>query len=517
MKLLHHKITAVALLMLMAMRGYSQLPQKKVERSPQTLQNLQTIKDLQPAEVWQHFVTLCSIPHCSGSEDSIALFIRHLATDRGFETFLDKSNNVLVRIPASHGFENSPWKCWQAHLDMVCQSRKGSPTAIYPIILRREGQLIKATGTTLGADDGFGVAALMTLITDRSIKHGPLELLFTASEEPGFIGATAFDYTLLKSKMVYNVDSEEEGILTVGSAGIERMEINIPLLYSVMADNNHVYVFKVTGLKGGHSGVDINKGRANAIKVMMQILKAHPDLNVASISGGSAINTIPREAQATVATPLDKQALQDALSGIEKKIAAEYNAEKIVFTLQDTTAGKVVRVLNSTDKDSVLSLISRLPNGTLAMERGSTTLVRTSNNVSLVDTRNDTVTVRCLIRSSSNKDMDSLKSIIEVETGLANPQAIAKSVGRYAPWEPNFDSPLVKTVAGTYERIFHKKMIVQTIHGGLECAVFAQHIPDAQIISIGPTVFGAHTPDEAVDIKSVADYWYLVLALLTKK
>ena len=496
---------------------HAKLPQKTVELSPQTTQNLEVIKDLQPAEVWRHFVTLCAIPRCSGSEDSIALFIGQLATDHGFETFRHKSNDVLVRIPASHGFENYPWKCWQAHLDMVCQSKTGSPTAIYPIMLHREGQLIKASGTTLGADDGFGVAALMAIITDRSIKHGPLELLFTAGEESGFIGAAAFDYTLLKSKIIYNVDSEEEGILTVGSAGIGRMEINLPMHSSVIADNNHVYVIKVSGLKGGHSGFDINKGRANAIKVIVQILKAHPELNVVSISGGSAINTIPREAETIIATPLDKQSLQDLLNSIEKKITTKDTLEKIVFTLQDTTAGKAVRVLNNIDKDSVISFISKLPNGMLAMEHGSTTLVRTSNNVSIVNTHNDTVTVKCLSRSSSNKGIDSVKSIIEAETVITNPKAIAKLVGRYAPWEPNFDSPLVKTVTDTYEQLFHKKMIVQTIHGALECAVFAQNIPDAQIVSIGPTVFGAHSPDEAVKMKSVADYWNLVLALLIKK
>ncbi len=517
MKLLQLKITAIGLIMLIAVRGYSQLSQKTAKLSPKTTQNLHVIKDLQPAEVWQHFATLCSIPRCSGSEDSLAFFIRQLAAKHGFENFLYKSNDVLVRIPASHGFENYPWKCWQAHLDMVCQSKTGSTAAIAPIMLHREGQLVKANGTTLGADDGFGVAALMALITDRRIKHGPLELLFTTSEESGFVGATAFDYTLLKSKIIYNVDSEEEGIVTVGSAGIGLMEINIPVRSSIIGDDNHVYVIKVSDLKGGHSGFDINKGRANAIKVIVQILKAHPELYVLNISGGSAINTIPREAEAIIASPLDKQSLQDALEAIEKKIAAKDTVENILFTLQDTTAGKVVRVMTSTDKDRVLSFISKLPNGILAMEHGSTTSVRTSNNVSIVDTRNDTVTVKCLFRSSSNKDIDSVKSIIESETAVANPKAVAKIVGRYAPWEPNFDSPLVKTVTDTYEQIFRKKMIVQTIHGALECAVFAQNIPDAQIVSIGPTVFGAHTPDEAVNIKSVADYWNLVLALLTKR
>jgi dipeptidase D len=506
-----------AFLLLSCSISHAKQLQQKAGLSPQTTQNLQVIKDLEPAELWQHFVTLCSIPHCTGSEDSIASFIGQLAIDHGFENFRHKSNDVLVRIPASRGFENYPWECWQAHLDMVCQSKTGSPTAIYPVMLHREGPLIKANGTTLGADDGFGVAALMALITDRCIKHGPLELLFTTGEEAGFVGATAFDYTLLKSRMIYNVDSEEEGIVTVGAAGIGRIEINIPVRSSVMADHNHVYAIKVSGLQGGHSGIDINKGRANAIKVIVQILKAHPELDVVSISGGSAINTIPREAETIVATTLDKQSLQDALSGIEKKIAAKDTVEKIVFTLQDTAAETVVQVLNSTEKDSILSFISKLPNGMLAMEHGSTTLVRTSNNVSIVGTRNDTVTVQCLFRSSSNKDIDSVKSMIEAETVIANPKAIAKLVGRYAPWEPNFNSPLVKTVTDTYEQIFHKKMIVQTLHGALECAVFAQHIPDAQIVSIGPTVLGAHTPDEAVNIKSVADYWTLVLALLIKK
>ena len=220
-------------------------PQQKDGHSPQTTQNLQVIKNLEPAELWQHFVTLCSIPRCSGSEDSIASFIGQLATDHGFENFRHKSNDVLVRIPASQGFENYPWECWQAHLDMVCQSKTGSPTAIYPVMLHREGPLIKANGTTLGADDGFGVAALLALITDRSIKHGPLELLFTTGEESGFIGATAFDYTVLKSRIIYNVDSEEEGIVTVGAAGIGRMEINIPVRSSLMADHNNVYVIKV--------------------------------------------------------------------------------------------------------------------------------------------------------------------------------------------------------------------------------------------------------------------------------
>ena len=202
------------------------------------------------------------------------------ATKRGFENFINQSNDVLVRIPASHGFESHPWECWQAHLDMVCQSKTGSTNAIAPIALHREGAFIKANGTTLGADDGFGVATLMTLITDRGIKHGPLELLFTAGEESGLVGATAFDYSILKSKRVYNVDSEEEGIVTVGSAGIGLMELKIPVQSSAIGGNNHVYVIKVSGLKGGHSGIDINKGRLNAIKVAAQLLTAHPELYV---------------------------------------------------------------------------------------------------------------------------------------------------------------------------------------------------------------------------------------------
>jgi dipeptidase D len=410
---------------------------------------------------------------------------------------------------------------------MVCQKGSQEDHKIFPIMFQKNGDMIKADGTTLGADDGFGVAALLALMSDTTIKHGPLELLFTTGEESGFIGATAFDFSQIKSRKIYNIDSEEEGILTVGSAGGVRMEIKMPFDYYVQAGAFDRYLISVSGLQGGHSGVDINRGRENAIRVLAKVLAKISHYYLESLNGGSAINTIPRSAEATVCTR-DKAFITN-VQNIINQLSFSEKPTIVVEKIQLKNNGKFL-VMNQKDTKKMLALIKCLPNGVIKMEDGSTS-VRTSNNVAIInqsirldisnqidsmDGNPGLLSIKCLLRSSSNRDIDSVLTVIKNSTFNAAENSILNIADRYPPWEPRFDSPLARKTIDTYQELFNKKMKIQTIHAGLECAVIAQKIPDAQVVSFGPTITGAHTPNETVEISSVNNYWKLLVALLNK-
>lgn len=469
--------------------------------------------------IWKNIITVLSKSHCSGQEQELSQFIAQFAKSHGADSvFTDTARTVLVRLRGNHGMEKYKPICLQVHLDMVCDSKSGAKD-IFPRVLQRKGSLAMATGTTAGFDDGIGDASLLTIIEDTTITHGPLELLFTAGEESGFTGAQAFDYTKLKSRTIYNLDSEEEGILTIGSAGGARIEIKIPLKTFYKTGNFKQYAIKVSDLKGGHSGVDINKNRSNAIKIMAALLKELPkNVYLDGFVGGSAINTIPRFSGVFIWTT-DTTFLKK-FEDKEEEILRRF-PERAKITIEETGVdhGSVktkLLLLTPRSRKKLISFIEKLPHGVIKMESSDTSMVRTSNNVAQIDnTPAGTATIKCLIRSSSNKDIDSVIMVMQKQSIAAG--GTATVLGKYSGWEPDFKSSLVQSTTDTYEQLFHKKMVVQTIHAGLECGLFAEKLPDAKIVSFGPTVTGAHTPDEATNIESVDLYWKFLLTIIQKK
>ncbi len=478
-------------------------------------QNLALVQNFKPEAIWKNFANLSTIPRCSNDEAAVAEMLTKLALQNNLKSFRDSLNNVLVYLPASPGFENRQSVCLQGHIDMVCQAKDGKGSDIFPIRFVKEGDTLKTNGTTLGADNGLGLSAMMTFMSDPTIKHGPMELLFTTGEEIGLIGAKGFDYSRIHSKVIYNIDSEKDAI-TIGCAGGVVMQTILVPTFTPIKTSRIGYNIQISGFKGGHSGGDINLGRANAIKVMSQLLLdlRKFSLTIGEISGGSAINTIPRECQVRISIPARKnKKFIRVYESLTKKIAAQFPLEQPLFTLTKMPKGILYnRAMDKQSCNQLLSILKKLPNGVLATEEGNKDFVRTSNNVGFVAVTTDTIFIKMLFRSSSNEQLDYVKKVIEsICVGQKTDMLF-----RFAPWEPNFESELVKLASSTYSELFQKAPLVRTTHGGLEAAVFSERLPGTQIISFGPTIHNAHTPNESIEISSVSKFWLLLLALMAK-
>lgn len=477
--------------------------------------NLALVQNLKPTNVWKNFANLSSIPRCSGNESMVADYIISLANAEGYKSIKDSLSNVVVYIPATKGFENVPSICIQAHLDMVCQKGSGNGDDIFPLKLVKVKDTIKALGTTLGADDGVGTGASATIIAEaKKFKHGALELFFTSQEEAGLIGAKGFDYSLLKSKRILNVDSEEEGKLTIGCAGGALIECNIGVTFVKPDGAGTFYDFKISGLTGGHSGGEINMGRANAIVLMSQFfsIMSHLKLGLVSFTGGSKVNTIPREASVTLWVPeAYAKDFPEMVRNIGKVLGSDFPKENIEFTVKENSDAKMV--MSEESHNSLINILLSLPNGVITTEPGNSNLVQTSNNIGIVSMSPDTISIRLLFRSSLNKSILSIKD----EVQAICPGQNVKSLFQFPPWMPDYNSKFVKEAVDTYNKLFNKELAINVTHGGLEAAVFFEKIPNSEIISIGPTIKGAHTPDERVEIKSVERFYKFLLELITVK
>jgi dipeptidase D len=479
------------------------------------------VSELEPLALWRHFDRILATPRGSKNEEAMRQYVRAVAAEHGCSASTDAAGNVVVRVPASAGREGAPVLALQSHLDMVCEKNSDvtfdfTTDAIRP---RRDGDYLYATGTTLGADNGIGVAAMLALIEARDLPHGPLELLFTIDEETGLTGAAELDPASLTARRLLNLDTEEEYALYVGCAGGAGTDLEIPLETMFGAEGLSGLALKLTGFKGGHSGVDIHLQRGNAIALLARALYAlyrEFQFEVVRIEGGNMHNAIPREATAVVrvvsgeASRFERSlaaqvaAIADELAGIEEGVKIEVSplaARELPSEVwSDTTSARV------------LALLAALPHGVLAMSHDIPGLVETSTNLAKVRTDGVTLRIHQSNRSSVMSSLRATQQRIAAFGALAGGDA-AQSEG-YPGWKPDMASALLATLKRVHLATFGREAEIKAIHAGLECGLIGEKFPGMDMSSFGPQIEFPHSPDERVLVPSVGRFWKLLTATL---
>ncbi len=478
------------------------------------------ITDLQPQTVWQRFYEITQIPHPSGHTQAIADYVVRFGQDLGLETLRDEAGNVLIRKTATAGMESAKSIILQAHLDMVPQKNNGvahnfETDPIQPYI---ESNLVKARNTTLGADNGIGMAMALAVLESADIRHGNIEVLFTNDEETGMQGAFGLQPGWLKGDVLINLDSEDEGELFIGCAGGIDVSVSLPVETEIAPRNHTALQLTLSGLRGGHSGCDIHLERANANKLICRILKKTSkvfDIRLVSAEGGNLRNAIPREATAVVLVPDDRVGeFCDFIAEMEKLFCKEYEAveENISLVVSVTAALETTNVLTSKSRQQLIDLMMVFPNGVYSHIAQMPEVVETSNNLAIVKTADNEVMLHCLLRSSVESRKSELCSVIKSLAHLAG--ARIDFSGGYPGWQPNFNSPILQTMAKNYEDLFGKTPQIKIIHAGLECGIIGANYPNLDMISVGPTVRFPHSPDEELHIDSVERCWQFLVKTL---
>ena len=475
------------------------------------------LETLEPKTFWSYFLELSKIPRGSKHEAAAAAWVAEQAKALGCEVERDAVGNVIIRKRATAGKEGRPTLCLQAHVDMVCEQNEGTGHDFTkdPIKVRRVGDELWATGTTLGADNGIGVAAALAVLASKDIAHGPIEALITIDEETGLTGANGLQPGRLQAKFLLNLDSEEEGYLTIGCAGGEDTIVTRKLTRTAVPAGSRPYRLKVFGLKGGHSGIDINAGRGNAIRILAQVLSAMQpsfSLALASIKGGNKRNAIPREASAMVLLdPAQEQAFRAALAAHEAHWRAALGAHDPGLHLA-LEAGEATQSMSGTDADALLRLLLALPHGVEAMSPDIKGLVQTSTNMGVIETRAEEVEVNLLTRSSINASRTALSERIAATCALGG--FASHVTGGYPGWKPEPKASLVQIVQDANQKVFGKPLEIMAIHAGLECGLIGEKYADMEMVSFGPSMWDVHTPDEHVSVPSVGNFWKLLVAVL---
>jgi dipeptidase D len=476
------------------------------------------ILQLNPKALWKNFYSLTQIPRPSKKEDKIREFMYNFGKNLGLETIVDEVGNVIIRKPATPGMENRKGVILQGHLDMVPQKNSDKAhdfekDAIETIV---DGEWVHANGTTLGADNGMGVAAAMAMLESKDLQHGPVEALFTSDEETGMTGATGLKAGVLKGDILLNMDSEDEGELYIGCAG--GTNGNISFRYTEVAVPGDVKGFKinVTGLKGGHSGVDIHLGRGNANKIMNRVLYHTHDkhgLLLASIDGGSLRNAIPRESFAHVVVPAAKvQEFLSCLDRMSTNIKNELSAVEPTLKIEAVPAEVPATVIDPVVFVKFMDAIYACPNGVMRMSNEMAGLVETSNNLAIVKSENGTIKLQNLLRSSVDSAKDDLEVMVKCIFDLAGAESVFE--GRYPGWKPNPGSPILKTMQDVYNKKYGSIPKITAIHAGLECGILGGAYPNWDMISFGPTIRFPHSPDEKVNIATVQKFWDFLVETL---
>jgi dipeptidase D len=476
------------------------------------------IFNLTPTEVWKNFYSLTQIPRPSHFEEAIQQFMLDFGNKCGLETFRDKVGNIIIRKPATPGMEDRKGIVLQTHLDMVPQknSDKQHDFEKDPIEAYIDGEWVTANGTTLGADNGMGVAATMAVLESKTIKHGPIEALFTCDEETGMTGAFGLESGLLKGDILLNLDSEDEGELYVGCAGGTNANVSFDFKKAAVPAGSKAFKLSLTGLKGGHSGLEIILQRGNSNKLMnrymMHAAEKH-QLKLAWIDGGSLRNAIPRESFAIITIPADKEAkfleCQAEYASIYKSEYASVEPD-IKFTVEPAALPEFI--IDADTQNRLFLSIQACPNGVIRMSDDMKGLVETSTNLASVKMIDDQIRIQCLLRSSVDSAQEDLGIMIESVFLLAGANVTLD--GRYPGWKPNMNSPILKTMQTVYNNLYGKIPEIKAIHAGLECGLLGGVYPNWDMISFGPTIRYPHSPDEKVNIESVGKFWaYLVSTL----
>ena len=477
------------------------------------------VASLDPPSLWRHFDTILTIPRGSKNEERMRQHVCGIATRLGLDHDVDAAGNVVVRKPATAGHDAAPATILQSHLDMVQEKNAdvAHDFATDAIVPKPDGPYLKAAGTTLGADNGIGVATMLAVMEATDLVHGPLELLFTIDEETGLTGAAQLDAGLLAGRQLINLDSEEEGILYVGCAGGGDSQVRLGLNTSATEPADSTVTLALTGLRGGHSGCDIHLQRGNAICLLARtLLAAHlaTPFRLARFEGGSAHNAIPREAFATLVVRAD--ARDSVVSAITDEIAAiqdEYRpADPGLALALDRDAPPVATAWDAETTATVLRLVTSLPHGVEAMSYDIPDLVETSNNVATVKPDNGALVITTSARSSIDAALEALRRRIRATGLLAG--ATVHDNRAYPGWKPNLQSHLLDVVKRVHERECGAVPEVKAIHAGLECGIIGKKVPGMDMISFGPIIEFPHSPDERTEIESVGRFYRLLVATL---
>ena len=478
----------------------------------------QAIEGLKPEILWESFYGLTQVPRPSKKEEKIRDHVKNWAKTNGFEFKEDKVGNILIKVPATPGYEDAPIVVLQGHLDMVCEKNKGTNHDFEndPIKLIKDGDWIKADGTTLGADNGIGVAAGMAAALDKDIIHGPLELLCTIDEETGMTGVNALEPGFIEGKHLFNLDSEEDGVFYVGCAGGQDTVGFLEISYSDLKKEFEPYELMITGLKGGHSGMDIIIGRANAIKLLARLLLKLQDVRfrISDISGGSLRNAIPREAEVTLLIdPKDEAKIKEIADKFVKDALQEFHVNdgglKVILKKKDENVKSVFR---KKFVKNLINLLLSMPHGVMSMSPDISGLVETSTNLATVQREGDVLRIGTSQRSSVEPAKENIANSVAAVFELAG--AEVKVGDGYPGWQPNMNSELLKTAKEVYSRMFGEEPQIKAIHAGLETGLLGAKYPGLDMISFGPTITGAHSPDERVNIPDVEKFYALFKEML---
>ena len=487
---------------------------------------------LEPAQVWRHFASLNLIPRPSGQEKMASAYVRHVAESHGATWKSDARGNTVVYVPATAGRKVRATMVLQAHLDMVCEKRPEvdmdfSRDPIRPQIVESpEGKRIYATGTTLGADNGLGAALALAVLTDSNIEHGPLELLFTVEEETGLFGAAELDGALLSGKKLINLDTEDPHEIVIGCAGGSGITLTLPLLGETLNPGHTALRLRVGGLQGGHSGIEINEPRANAIKVLTAVLDhigaANIPFHIWHIEGGQAHNAIPRDAFAEIAcAQSDVEKIEAVAAEMETELhgsAGTHEADAKI-TLEPIEAPPCA--FARPEDQTLIALLSQLPHGVLQMSARFEGKVETSANLATLRTRSVgdefhdafALEMQVSLRSFVGSEIERVRAAVIATAQKLAPEIEIEIRDAYPGWEPN-PGALLETAKGVYKEVFGREAVIEIVHAGLECGIIADKVPGLEAISFGPLIKGAHTPEEWADVSSTEAIWKLLAALL---
>lgn len=476
------------------------------------------IRELEPRGLWKCFYELTQVPRPSGHLDKIRAFLTAWARERGIENFVDGAGNVVMRVPATKGYEDKEVVTMEAHMDMVPQKTPESTHDFLndPLDVYIDGDWVKARGTTLGADDGIGVATAMAIFEDPTIEHGPLEAIFTVDEESTMEGVNNLSSDTLKGRILLNLDNETEGEFVIGSAGGE--DVAARLDYQEVASEEGLVGVRITlkGLKGGHSGLEIGEGRANAGKLMARLLADAVevlDVDVASFVSGNMRNAIPSSAVAVVVVPED---LVEPLRELAQDWVDTFNDE---YKATDSPLNLIVEQVEAPSKiapqdirDNALNAVLACPAGVARMIPETPTIVETSCNLGIISLKDGVFETDVLCRSSCDTQLEALEQAVGAVFSLAGMHVEQK--GHYGSWQPDFSSPLIGLIERVYRDLFGEECRVQVVHAGLECSIIKGHYPYMDMVSFGPTLRSPHTPNERCLIPTVGKYYEFVKALL---
>lgn len=479
------------------------------------------IKDLQPRLVWEAFDAITKVPRPSRHEEQIRAYLLDYAKQHSIEAKTDKVGNVVMKKPATPGRENAPTVVLQAHMDMVAEKNSDIEHDFLkdPIQTYIDGDWVKAKGTTLGADNGIGMAAALAAMTDAEIEHGPLEALFTVNEEIGLEGAEKLGEDMISGKILVNLDSEDDGEIFIGCAGGIDTTAVFTYKRSFSPDNFAYYKVKVSGLLGGHSGGDIHLGRANANKVIARFIwdcSNKWDIEVSSFKGGNLRNAIPREAEAVFGIHSDhKEEIKEFLHKYAEEIRNEYKGVDPSMKLEILPTDKPEYCIDSESSLRLIRALYSAPHGVVSMSRDIEGLVETSTNLAAVKQEEDN---KIIVTTSQRSSLESRKNDIagQVEAHFQLAGAEVSHSDGYPGWAPNVESKIMKISSEAYEELFGVKPAIKAIHAGLECGLFLNKNPELDMVSIGPTMRGVHSPDEKLLIPTVEKFWKHLCLMLKK-